>query len=230
MRYPIAVLLALLSASLSFAQSNDPNRLVYDEGDNPPHWCRNGHFPALTADYRVGSTVRSSAMLGDDQETCPSDDPGKCEMQKKLESGTAIAVSKQLGDFYCVFDPRDQSAGWLLGTDISFAPETAPKDSDWVGEWSDGTSRITIEQSADGLKVSGQALWCGATLDNGEQVIHDGSLEFVAKAEKDRLVLRAADEFECAAELINLGQFLVVRDNGNCGGANVRFNSVYARK
>lgn len=230
MRYPIAILLTLLPASLSFAQSNDPDRLVYDEGDNPLHWCRNGHFPALTEDYRLGEATRPSAMLGDDKETCPSADPGKCEVQKTVEAGTAIVVSKQLGDFYCVFDPRDQSAGWLLGKNISLAPEITAKASDWVGDWSDGTNKITIERSGDGLRVSGHAQWFGATLDNGEQVVHDGGLDFVAKVEKDRLILHAADEYECAAELINLGQFLVVRDNGNCGGANVRFNSVYARK
>lgn len=230
MKYLVAVMLALLPATASLAQSKDPNSLVYEEGANPENWCRNGHFPALTKDYQLGETTQTSPMLGDGKETCPSEDTAKCDIDKMVEAGVSVAVSKKLGDFYCVFDPRDQSAGWVSGKNISFVPSKEIKDSDWVGTWSDGSNKIEVRQAGDGLEVEGYAQWFGLTLENGEQVVHDGALGFTAKPEKNKLVLRVTDEYDCAAELIHLGRFLVVRDNSYCGGANVRFNGVYQRK
>ena len=230
MKHVIATLLMLLPAGLAFAQAEDPNQLVYGAGENPDNWCRNGHFPALTQDYRLGELTGKAAMVGDGKDTCPSEDPAKCDVDKVLEAGTLLAVSKPLGDFLCVFDPSDQSSGWVPGRLVRFAEPQAIKDADWTGVWSDGSNRIEIKQAADGLQVIGNAQWFGATLDNGEQVVHVGDLDFTAKPEKDRLVLRAPDEYDCAAELIHLGRFLVVRDNSYCGGANVRFNGVYQRQ
>jgi hypothetical protein len=229
MKHLVAVLSLMLTVSASHAQS-DPNNLVYPEDANPENWCRNGHFPALTRDYQLGETTRASSMLGDGKETCPSDDPVKCDADKKLEAGVAIAVSKTLGDFHCVFDPRDQSAGWVNVKSISIIPPQGIKASDWLGVWSDGSNRIEITATGDELQVSGNAQWFGATLESGEQVVHEGDLGFAAKPEGNRMALRVTDEYDCAAELIHLGRFLVVRDNGNCGGANVRFNGVYQRR
>lgn len=230
MKHAIAAFLMLLPAGLALAQSEDPNRLVYEAGDNPDNWCRNGHFPALTQDYRLGELTGKASMVGDGKDTCPSEDPAKCDADKTLEAGTPVAVSKPFGEFLCVFDPSDQSSGWVPSRLVRFAEPQAIKDADWAGVWSDGSNRIEIKQAADGLQVIGNAQWFGATLDSGEQVVHVGDLDFTAKPEKDRLVLRAPEDYDCAAELIHLGRFLVVRDNSYCGGANVRFNGVYQRQ
>lgn len=230
MTYRIAILLALLAAQPALAQTADPNQLVYGAGENPDNWCRNGHFPALTQDYRLGELTAKAAMVGDGKDSCPSEDPAKCDVDKTLAAGTSLAVSKSLGDFSCVFDPSDQSAGWVPSRLVRLAEPQAIKDADWTGVWSDGNNRIEIKQAANGMQVIGNAQWFGAVLDDGEQVIHVGDLDFTAKADKNRLVLRAADEYDCAAELIHLGRFLVVRDNSYCGGANVRFNGVYAKQ
>lgn len=229
-KYLVAALSVLLMASASHAQSDDPNNLVYPDGANPANWCRNGHFPALTKDYQLGETAKQSVMSGDGKETCPSDDAAKCDAEKKLEAGVPVAVSKTLGDYYCAFDPRDQSSGWVSVKNIKIIPPREIKESDWLGVWTDGSNKIEITKSAEGLEVSGFAQWFGAILESGEQVVHDGDLGFTAKPEGNRLALRVTDEYDCAAELIHLGRFLVVRDNGNCGGANVRFNGVYQRK
>ena len=37
------------------------------------------------------------------------------------------------------------------------------------------------------------------------------------------------DDNDCVVELTLLGKFLVVTDNGNCGGMNVRFVNVYTK-
>ncbi|MBX9455178.1 MAG: hypothetical protein KL863_03635 [Rhizobium sp.] len=203
---------------------------MYDEGDNPPNWCRNGHFPALTHDYSLGELTANAAMVGDGKDTCPSEDPAKCDVDKTLAAGVPLAVSKPFGDFSCVFDPSDQSAGWVPSRLVRFFEPQAIRDADWIDVWSDGSNRVEIVQSAEGLHVVGTAQWFGTMLESGEQVVHDGGIDFSAKPDGDRLVLRAADSYECGVELIHLRRFLVVRDNSYCGGANVRFNGVYQRK
>jgi hypothetical protein len=225
----VALLIAL-AAGTAAAESADPNDLVANASDNPPNWCRNGAFPAMAQDYRLGTVARSAAMLSDFKETCPSLDKAKCDVDKMVKAGTAVAVSKQRGDFSCVFDPSDQSAGWMSTKDVTIATAGTIKAADWVGTWSDGTNRIVIKRTTKGLKVSGNAQWLGNTLDNGEQVVHTGDLDFTANPEKDRLRLLVKDASDCAAELIHIGKYLVVRDNGNCGGANVRFDGVYGRR
>lgn len=230
MKHVIASFLMLLPAGLACAQSEDANQLVYSAGENPDNWCRNGHFPALTQDYRLGELTGRASMVGDGKDTCPSEDPARCDVDKTLEAGTPLAVSKSFGEFLCVFDPRDQSAGWVPSRLVRLAEPQAVKDTDWAGVWSDGSNRVEIKKAADGLQVIGNAQWFGATLDSGEQVVHVGDLDFTAKPDKGRLVLRAPDDYDCAAELIHLGRFLIVRDNSYCGGANVRFNGVYERK
>jgi hypothetical protein len=38
------------------------------------------------------------------------------------------------------------------------------------------------------------------------------------------------DEYDCAADFTLLGKYLVVTDNSNYGGVNVRFDGVYTKK
>jgi hypothetical protein len=37
------------------------------------------------------------------------------------------------------------------------------------------------------------------------------------------------DADECGADLVRIGDFLIVHDNMRCGGLNVRFDGVYTR-
>jgi hypothetical protein len=231
MKCLLAVLMTLVFVGFALAQMADPNKLVYDESENPSNWCRNGLFPAMDKDYRLGQIIRNSNLLTDDMDTCPSADPAKCDVDRRMKAGIFVAVSRKLDDFYCIFDPRKLTAGWLAAKDIRLMSEAVVEDARWIGKWTTGHNEsIEITKVVDGLEVSGEAQWFGLTNQFGEQVVHDGALYFIAKPVSNRLVLRVDSDYLCAAELIHIGRFLVVRDNGYCGGANVRFNGVYRRK
>lgn len=230
MKYLGAILVALLCGGFAHAQMADPNKLIYDDSDNPTNWCRNGLFPAMEMNYQLGKTIRRSNLLTDYEDACPNADPAKCAVDGRVKGGVNLLVARKLGDFYCVFNPRNQDAGWLAAKDLHLTQPKDAKESDWLGKWTTGINDIEITKVAEGLEVSGEAQWFGLTNQDGEQVVHEGALWFTAKPVNNRLVLRVASDYQCAAELIHLGRFLVVRDNSYCGGANVRFNGVYRRK
>lgn len=80
-----------------------------------------------------------------------------------------------------------------------------------------------------GLHVFGDGSWTGDVGADGEPIVHVGGFEFRARADKDNLRYLAGTQDYCSVELINLKNYLVVRDNGECGGMNVRFNGIYSR-
>ena len=90
MKYLIALLITLLVASPSFAQSDNPNKFVYDDNDNPPNWCRNGLFPSLSKDYQFGQIKEKTRLIDDDDgkntDACPSDDTEQCPVKKSIEA------------------------------------------------------------------------------------------------------------------------------------------------
>lgn len=231
-KYLIALLITLFVANPSFAQSDSPNKFVYD--DNPPNWCRNGHFPSLSKDYQLGQIKEKTRLINDDDskntDACPSDDTEQCPVKKSIEAKTSVVISKKFHDFYCVYSPSGGSSGWVNEKTLAIAPAKEVQVTDWIGNWSDGQNKIEIKKDKMGLHVFGEALWFGATLDDGNQVVHTGELDFRGLPNKDKLLYLAKEQYDCGAELINLGRYLVVRDNGSCGGVNVRFNGIYQRK
>jgi hypothetical protein len=236
MKHLIALLFTLLIASPSFAQSDDLNKFVYDDKDNPANWCRNGGFASMSTSYQLGQIKEKTRFIHDNDsdnkntDGCPSEDIRQCPVKEYIAAKTSVVISKKYRDFYCVYDPSNNSSAWVNDQRIDIAPAKAIQTTDWIGNWSSGPNSITIKQEKTGLHVLGGALWFGATLDNGSQVVHTGDLEFAEQPDKDKLVYRAKEKYECGAELIHLGSYLVVRDNASCGGVNVRFNGIYQRK
>ena len=234
MKYFIALFVVLSGVAPSFAQPDNFNKFVYDDTDNPPNWCRNGHFAMLSEDYQLGEIKEKSRFIHDDDgktgDACPSEDAKKCPIVKMIRAKTPVVISKKYNEFYCVYNPRNSSSGWVNEKHLDIVSAKKIGISDWTGNWSDGQEKIKIEKDKAGLHVSGEAVWFGAVLDDGDQVVHTGGLDFIGQPEEGKLVSLAKEQYDCGAELINLGRYLIVRDNGSCGGMNVRFNGVYKRK
>src|SRR4051812_31106755 len=114
MKYVAAVLLFLSSFGSSLAQSENYNKLVQGGDDSPANWCRNGQFSSLSEDYQLGLTKEKTRLISDDDSktanACPSEDVKVCPVRKSIDARTSVAVSKQLGDFYCVYNPKNDSS------------------------------------------------------------------------------------------------------------------------
>lgn len=85
---------------------------------------------------------------------------------------------------------------------------------------------ISFAQQEHELRVKGIALWKGI----GNNV-HVGELDGRSKQKDGRLEYSDGDsEFDCRAKMeLILGRYLIVADNGNCGGANVSFSGIYRK-
>lgn len=192
--------------------------------------CRNGGFPPMAASYALARVRGNDGLIADDRfdrdkhwdpNTCPSDDAALCAVSPPVKAGTTVLVASHYRGYACVFVPGRDHAGWLRDSRLAIVPH--PATVAWNGRWRDGDDGLAIATAPDGqLHVSGHAIWHGG---NGND--HLGDIDFTARPVESRLTAPAGDT--CRAELIKLGRYLIVRDNGNCGGVNVRFDGVYVR-
>lgn len=230
----IALFVTVCSTSV-YAQEKDFNRFVYEPTKDYENWCRNGQFPSLSNEYEVGKIKQKTPLIDDgDSKTegaCPSTDTSVCLPKNFIKKDTTVIVANKLRGFYCVSYTNGESSGWVNAADLTIDTPSPHTIADWVGKWSDGTNSIKIKRTSDeNLAVTGEAIWLGATLEDGTQVAHTGELDFSGKPEGDKLVSLAQEQYECGAELLLVGSYLIARDNGNCGGMNVSFSSIYAKQ
>jgi len=220
-----AILVMLLVWSSVFATATSAQNV----NGNPVNWCRNGLFPADEADFKlakVNDTLGARTHFLSDDDNCPSAD-AKCKLKSYLIPGNQVLISRQYGSWVCSwYQPRkgSETVGWLPVESLSVYEHPArPSLEKWVGLWKyyDQTLNVKRGGKADSLMVKGDATWRGL----GDNV-HVGSVAATARPQGNELILMEED---CRVALKLVGDFLVVSDNSQCGGANVRFNGVYRR-
>lgn len=196
---------------------------VYAQG-NPENWCRGGAFPSESQDYRLATVkriVNRSYFYGDD-DNCPKGSEVKCRRKAYLIGGDRVVVSKLWDRWACSWYKNSKgidTVGWLLTDDLEFTkPVTA---ENWVGNWSYADQWLDIKRSGSGYEVEGQAYWgSNANIHVGEA---KGSLKINGNT-------ATYNDDPCQIKMILVGDYLVVSDNMECGGANVTFSGVYRKK
>lgn len=198
-----------------------------------PYSCRNGLFPSQLKDIRAARVVapgKTRVHFRDDGKGCP--EAGACIGKAYLVNGDRLLVSTSADGWTCgwYFGKRSEFVGWLPSSQIAVGPASpAPRIADWTGRWVDnaGIGTITIEPSGEALVVAGSTTWRGGP--EGENV-HLG--EFGGHAQPVGDTLRISDgegDLACSVALRRVAEALVVTDNGQCGGMNVRFDGIYRR-
>ena len=121
------------------------------------------------------------------------------------------------------------TGGWLPAAALGPAPG-ATAAADWAGHWESPDSNVDIVRAAGGaLHVTGDATWGGhdpERVRNGG--VHTGELDFTARPVGDRLTSVADDDI-CHVRMHRAGPYLLVDDDGGCGGMNVTFSGIYRR-
>lgn len=221
-----AILISLLMASDA--------ALAKDKIDH--YSCRNGLFAEQTGHhFQLGQIKQPArAYFFKDEAGCP--DGKNCQTKAYVIPGDQVIINQILGDWACVWyqGKANETVGWMPSKQIALkAPAKPPERKAWLGHWSYAdTNSIMIKTAAQdhALSVDGQAFWYGLVV-NGERVVHIGGLggpELVPQ--KDHLFYSAGEnDFDCKAVMQLLLPFLIVDDNGNCGGQNVNFRGVYTR-
>ena len=201
---------------------------------NPENWCREGFFTQETKTFGVGFVKPKAGnrtyFYNDDPSKCPA--ASSCRSKSYLVKQDRVITSKTLGDHVCGWFTGSKGAvkvGWLKKADLDF-PEMLMDASEkiWTGEWQYASNTISLSPNKlNGyLNVQGNAFWKGMG-DN----IHIGELD--GRFEPKDGVLEYSDgtgQYDCRARMqLTMQMFLIVADNGYCGGANVSFSGIYRK-
>lgn len=193
--------------------------------------CRNGAFPAEQSSFALARVVDTQRLyLLGDMDGCPAKGEPACRQRSYVVNGDTVVTGRDLGRYRCAFFPNKVggSAGWVDRSKLRPLPVAAPTLQDWVGDWKDGDNGLRITVRGGQLLVDGDAYWPSAN-PTPEQRPYGPNLGQV----EARATPHGADvefvEDTCRVRVHSLGDVLIVADNSECGGMNVRFNGVYRR-
>jgi len=176
---------------------------------------------------------------------CPSAATA-CRMKAYLVPGDEILINVADDPYVCArFKSQSlaETIGYLPRAALELVASEHPSIEKWDGTWRrDPEAEIVLKSGADEVTVSGNATWGGSDPQRVKRgAVHVGELEGTGRPrgrvlavgyDPDRSVFppdRGAAEDGCAAKLELYGRYLIVGDNGRCGGVNVSFNGVYVR-
>ncbi len=202
---------------------------------NPANWCRGGSFAFDSEEFSLGTVIGKKGTRiyfhDDASDECPVSE--KCRGKAYLVPGDKVVIARTFQKFACSwYSPAKglPTVGWIKAADLRITnPNPNPPVSAWLGDWSYSANTISFTHNklAGYLNVTGEAFWKGFG-DN----IHIGELDDRAKPAGNQLKVgeRETDGYACKATIRLINNFLVVRDNMNCGGVNVTFSGVYRKK
>lgn len=192
------------------------------EPGNPPDWCRNGAFATDQNNLRLVRVLRRTGLLMDSgqKKGCPQAGATCALPGSHADASDELLVNSELPGFFCAYRPKDGDGGWIAKSDVVLAPQqptAQPSMAAWIGQWRDGDDRIRIAQRGKALTFDGEASWAD-----------QNSGSFSGTATPKGASASVTDD-ACTVTMRLLGAYLVVDDNGECGGMNVRFTGVYRR-
>jgi hypothetical protein len=173
-------------------------------------------------------------------DTCPADSAA-CRKGSYLVTGDLVLAGRTRGEFTCVSyqSPLAKKAiwttGWLPTSALTqLTPMAAPETADWVGTWDHPLGCIEINRGGIGgrLKIE------GVMVVPGTQDVHTGAIDAQVMPGKDTIAFiddgwlpfETKSDDACRVRMQRIGRWLLVEDNGECGGAGVTFTGLYHRK
>jgi hypothetical protein len=169
-------------------------------------------------------------------ENCPAATKA-CRKKSHLVTRDLVLTGPTRGEFTCVSyhsllsNNRIWATGWLPCTALTpVAPMQSPKTTDWVGNWRQGQRYVGGGLVEIKLNVGGKLHVDAGILVPAARDFHNGDFQDDATPEGD--ALSSADGYDdgCRVRMKRIGPWLLIEDNGGCGGAEVRFTGLYRRK
>jgi len=148
-----------------------------------------------------------------------------------LDRGDMVVIYRSEGDWTCAYltGKNGSSPGWILTKTIRpIASDPNPPRTAWLGTWGfeENVIKIGRADTPGKLALSGKAIWHG----NGG-VAHYGSISGEATLKGNQLHFVEGEDpvYSCVVDSILFTNYLLVNDNGRCGGMNVRFSGIWKR-
>ena len=193
----------------------------------------------VTAEPRV-NFVKSPYDDDFKAESCPAA-TAACRKASYLVTGDLVLVGDTRGAFSCVTYQSTSgrkpffTSGWLPSAALTpIKPMAAPRTEDWLGSWDQHYAGIEIRRGGIGgrLRIEGLAAVKGA------MDVHTGVLRAEVMPGKDNIAFlddgwmpfETQCDSGCRVRMQRIGPWLLVVDNGGCGGAGVSFTAFYHRK
>jgi hypothetical protein len=175
-----------------------------------------------------------------------------CQLRSFIVPGDHLLIGPGMEDFACAayISPQARRVQGKFRETIGFVPLSELRDvpaspaapSDWFGQWfRSAEAEIRIEPDVSGgMKIAGQATYGAHDPERVQRgAIHIGDLEGIASPPRQNMIAigegydgsqpPGGDRSDCRARLRLFGRYLVVEDNGGCGGNNVSFTGIYVR-
>lgn len=194
-----------------------------------PYICRNGLFPSKSEFiklYRFEGSENEKFYFFDDMESC-QENKRRCRLNAYVVSGDELLINKTQRGWACAWyqGKKRETVGWVKSEKLKELNMEVPTTSDWIGKWKATDSWVKITKNKhSSLMVAGSA----SGGDDSRR--HEGSLDGEIIPDRGQATMNPGiDEYECMVKFVRIGRYLIVDDNGNCGGANVSFDNVYLR-
>ena len=167
-------------------------------------------------------------------ETCPAATDA-CRKTSYLVTGDLVLTGRTRGDFTCVSyhsplsNKRVWSTGWLPSAALApVAPMRSPKTSDWIGSWRQGNY---VGSGLVEIKAKGRGklhIDAGILLPTARD-FHNGEFEAHVTPQGDTLAFEDERGTGCRVRMQRIGPWLLIEDDGGCGGTGVTFTGLYRR-
>lgn len=193
--------------------------------------CRNGAFPSEQSRFALR---RAAVHVAKQVQTGRIDHPRQgepaCRQRSYVVNGDTVVTGRDLGRYRCAFFPNKVggSAGWVDRSKLQALPVVVPSLQDWAGNWKDGDNGLRITVQGGQLHVEGDAYWPSANPTPEQRPYGPNMGQVEARAAPHGADVEFVED-TCKVRVHSLGEVLIVADNSECGGMNVRFNGVYRR-
>lgn len=193
--------------------------------------CRNGLFPSQQ-EFQLATVAGSAPRLYffNDWDGCPQKGAA-CQTKAYVVPGDRLLTGKTRGEWTCAWyqGKSRETVGWVRNNDLVTQTPAPVQTADWLGKWKEvykGPGKIIVSRAGKTLQVDGTTRWIG------QDTVHIGDIAGkLAITGPYGHVGPAGDKqtLDCSADMVRIGEFLIVHDNSQCGGVNVRFDGLYVR-
>ena len=207
----------------------------------------------LRADTKIGLAKVTSGPRANfikdatEENGCPNA-TAACLRESFLVTGDEVITSARQDDYVCaqyVTAKGLATTGWLPAAALSAVPATpAVSTKDWDGTWTGNVEqiiRVSPGAAYQMVAIDGQATFGALDPERIKRgAVNSGSFSVRLRIRGDSAGFALDDNGaskpwsdgtpdECRIAMRRLGAFLLVEDNGLCGGHNVSFTGNYRR-
>lgn len=195
----------------------------------------------ISSDFLLARTNKQTSFYTDDTRFLKISQTVGCPIlndscldtySKKLKKSTEVIINKtKINGLYCsnkIYNTND--SGFISSNDLIVVSNQNYNSDLLIGNWIDsyGVSKLTVSKKNNLLHFIGNSVWYGLVDENNERITHEGTFESNIVIPKINLFFTYNYSTDCLIKFnfVN-NKYLVLNDNSNCGGMNVRFNGIY---